>query len=318
MNRVDRLSAILTHLQSKKIVTAAEIAERFEISIRTVYRDINALIEGGVPIGAEAGIGYFLEEGYKLPPVMFTTEEASSLLIAGKLIQNFPDKITQKYFDDALFKIKSVLKFHQKEHLEALSDNIRIYQYDQNKEVKDYQFLHQLQTAVVEKNVLQIVYIAGSSNEQTIRLIEPIGICYYLRDWHLIAWCRLRNDYRDFRLDRMKSVTTMQEPFSIPKHINIDEYFKTYEQNQQLIEVVIEVENDILQKIDGAKYWFGFLSQEKRETTTLMTFYNNDLQYIAQWLLSYGGKIKIISPQSLIDIHLLMIKELFASFIEKK
>lgn len=315
MNRVDRLSAILTHLQSKKIVTAAEIAERFEISIRTVYRDINALIEGGVPIGAEAGVGYFLEEGYKLPPVMFTTEEASSLLIAGKLIENFPDKITQKHFDDALFKIKSVLKFHQKEHLETLSDNIRIYQYDKNKEVKDYPFLHQLQIAVVEKNVLQIVYIAGSSNEQTIRLIEPIGICYYSRDWHLIAWCRLRNEYRDFRIDRMKSVTTMNEPFSISKHINIDEYFKTYMQNQQLIEIIIEVENDILPKIDGAKYWFGFVSEEKKESTSLMTFYNNDLYYIAPWLLSFGGKIKIISPNTLVEIHLQMIKELYNSFI---
>lgn len=87
MNRIDRLSAILIQLQSKKIVRAQEIADRFEISLRTVYRDIRALEEAGVPIGAEAGIGYFLMEGYNLPPVRFSKEEAGSILMATKLAE---------------------------------------------------------------------------------------------------------------------------------------------------------------------------------------------------------------------------------------
>ena len=90
MNRIDRLTAILIQLQTKKVVKAQEIADRFNISLRTVYRDIRALEEAGVHIGAEAGIGYFLEN-YHLPPVMFTTEEASALMLGAKLIEKMSD-----------------------------------------------------------------------------------------------------------------------------------------------------------------------------------------------------------------------------------
>ena len=92
MNRIDRLTAILIHLQSQKIVKAEEIADRFEISVRTVYRDVKALMEAGVPIGSEAGTGYFIVDGYHLPPVMFTQDEAGSMLLAGKLVEKMADK----------------------------------------------------------------------------------------------------------------------------------------------------------------------------------------------------------------------------------
>ncbi|HEY8512458.1 MAG TPA: HTH domain-containing protein, partial [Cyclobacteriaceae bacterium] len=86
MNRIDRLTAILIHLQSKRLVKAEELASRFDISLRTVYRDVKALMEAGVPIGSEAGVGYFIVDGYHLPPVMFSQEEAGAMLLAGKLV----------------------------------------------------------------------------------------------------------------------------------------------------------------------------------------------------------------------------------------
>src|SRR5689334_22898242 len=108
MNRIDRLTAILIQLQSKRIVKAKEIAERFDISLRTVYRDIRALEEAGISIGSDAGIGYYLSEGYHLPPVMFTIEEASALITAGKLMEEFSDLHLKKHFDSALYKIKAI------------------------------------------------------------------------------------------------------------------------------------------------------------------------------------------------------------------
>ena len=102
MNRLDRLTAILIHLQSKRVVRASEIADRFEISLRTVYRDIRSLEEAGVPIGAEAGVGYFLEN-YHLPPVMFTNAEASALVFGGKFIEKMADSSLQEPFTSALF-----------------------------------------------------------------------------------------------------------------------------------------------------------------------------------------------------------------------
>src|ERR1044072_6926076 len=126
MNRIDRLHAILTHLQSKKRVTAQEIADRFNISLRTVYRDVKALEESGVPVIGEAGSGYTVMEGYRLPPVLFTQEEASALLMGAKLAQHQTDASVQKHFLAALYKIKAVLRTSDKEHMDALDDNIAV------------------------------------------------------------------------------------------------------------------------------------------------------------------------------------------------
>src|ERR1051326_614442 len=104
MNRIDRLTAILIHLQTKRVVKAEEISDRFEISLRTVYRDVKALMEAGVPIGSEAGKGYFIVDGYHLPPVMFNQEEASSMLVAGKLVEKLTDQSIRKAFESALLK----------------------------------------------------------------------------------------------------------------------------------------------------------------------------------------------------------------------
>src|ERR1700704_2719720 len=116
MNRIDRLHAILTHLQSKKLVTAQEMADRFNISLRTVYRDVKALDESGVPVIGEAGSGYTIMEGYRLPPVMFTQEEASALLLGGKMAEHRTDASLKKHLDTAMFKIKAVLRSGDKEH----------------------------------------------------------------------------------------------------------------------------------------------------------------------------------------------------------
>ena len=108
MNRIDRLTAILIHLQTKHIVKAREIAERFDISLRTVYRDIRALEDAGIPIGAQAGEGYYIIDGFHLPPVMFTREEAGSILLGGKLIDHFSDKSMNRQFESALYKMKNL------------------------------------------------------------------------------------------------------------------------------------------------------------------------------------------------------------------
>src|SRR5690606_7724559 len=120
MNRIDRLTAILIQLQTKRIVKAEEISERFEISLRTVYRDVKALMEAGVPIGSEAGKGYFIVDGYHLPPVMFNQDEASAMLTAGKLVDKMTDDSIRKAYESALLKIKSVLNDTEKDHLENL------------------------------------------------------------------------------------------------------------------------------------------------------------------------------------------------------
>src|ERR1043165_4884625 len=126
MNRIDRLTAILIHLQTKRVVKAEEMSNRFEISLRTVYRDVKALMEAGVPIGSEAGKGYFIVDGYHLPPVMFNEDEASALLMAGKLVEKMTDRSVRSAYESALMKIKSVLHESEKDHLEHLQSVMEV------------------------------------------------------------------------------------------------------------------------------------------------------------------------------------------------
>src|SRR6195952_2114515 len=105
MNRINRVSAILIQLQSRRVVKASDIAARFNISLRTVYRDVKTLEEAGVPIIGEAGVGYSIMDGYRLPPVMFTKEEATAFLTAEKFVEQLTDNETSAYYQSAMYKV---------------------------------------------------------------------------------------------------------------------------------------------------------------------------------------------------------------------
>lgn len=302
MNRIDRLTAILIHLQSKKMVRAQEIADRFEISLRTVYRDIRALEEAGIPVGAEAGKGYFIMEGYHLPPVMFTKEEASAMLTAEKLIEKLADNSIKEHFKTASYKIKSVLHSSQKEFLENLTSHIEVVQTPSVKqEGFPDNFLAPVQNALVQKKVVQLEYYANYTQSFTKRTIEPIGI-YYTIKWHLIAFCRLRKDYRDFRLDRIKSLSVMTEQFDNTKHPSLQTYIERITQTTELKSVCIRFNKDVVQYLHENKYFYGFVKEQEVGNQVEMSFLTPHQHYLARWLLMFGNKAEIVSPQSLKEL----------------
>lgn len=200
MNRIDRLFGILIMLQSKKYVTAEKIADKFHISIRTVYRDIKALAEQGIPVSFEQPKGYFIVQGYFLPPVAFNSDEANALLLIESLVYGFTDKSIQTHYTNALNKIKGVLRNSQKEKLEFLNNNIK----SQLPAclVNDYEYLSIIQHTIAAKTIVEFEY-QNNNNEISKRRSEPIGLVFYAFNWHLIAWCKTRNDYRDFRVSRI-------------------------------------------------------------------------------------------------------------------
>jgi predicted DNA-binding transcriptional regulator YafY len=223
MNRIDRLFGILVLLQTRKYITADKIADQFEISIRTVYRDIKALSEQGIPISFEQPKGYFVVQGYFLPPVSFNTEEANALLIMERVVTGFTDKSIQKHYTTALNKVKAVLKTAQKEKLELLNDNIKIQLHDSMK--NEFEHLSILQTAISSQNIIEIIYTTHSS-ENSKREIEPIGLIFYAFNWHLIAWCHLRKEYRDFRVSRIEKIKCLESPFRKMEHMKLSDYMK--------------------------------------------------------------------------------------------
>lgn len=299
MNRIDRLNAILIHLQSKKIVKAQEIADRFNISLRTVYRDIRSLEQGGVPIGAEAGIGYFINSEYHLPPIMFKQDEASAFLLAEKLISKFSDAKVSDAFKSALFKVKSVLKSSEKDHLENLENKISILSREPSESKNQNLYLMDIQTALANKKQLRVVYTAIYNGKSTQRDIEPVSLCNYDMNWHLIAYCLLRQDYRDFRLDRFSEVSVLDGEIKQPNLFNLNDYFKKITRDIALHTIVLKVEESIFPQLKSSKYWFGLLEEQKEENYYQMTFANSNLHTFAKWVLSMEDKVEIISPDEL-------------------
>ena len=223
MNRINRITAILTQLQSKRIVTAQTIADRFEISLRTVYRDIKSLQEAGVPIGSENGVGYFIVDGYRLPPIMFTEDEANALITAEKLVLQKNEKSLSKNYQEALLKIKAVLRNQQKEKIELLESRIGADNKYTINPKSDY--LAKIQTAITDFFQLHIIYKSIYKNEITKRNVKPLALYFTENDWILIGFCMLRNGIREFRLDKIEQLQLTQEKFEHFKDFDLSKYF---------------------------------------------------------------------------------------------
>jgi predicted DNA-binding transcriptional regulator YafY len=301
VNRIDRLHAILTHLQSKKRVTAQEMADRFRISLRTVYRDVKALDESGVPVIGEAGTGYTIMEGYRLPPVMFTQEEASALLLGSKLAEQFTDGSVKRHFGAALFKIKAVLRATDKEYVDNLTDHIEVFARRSPAIELSQQYLSLLQQAIVHRRVLHLQYHAAGSEATTVRDVEPIGLCYYSSAWHLIAWCRLRNGYRDFRLSRILRAAITENAFDGSSHPSVQEYMKKIlaDSDSELQEVIVRFDRQVAKYMQEQKYLNGFVSEEDLGETIRMKFLVSSLEYFGRWLLMYTNGATVESPLAL-------------------
>lgn len=222
-NRLSRLTAILVQLQTKKIVTASELASKFDVSKRTIYRDIKALEQSGVPVLTEEGKGYTLMEGYKVPPVMFTEKQANALILAEQLVLKNKDASFVKDYSEAIDKIKSILRYTIKDKANLLVERT---QYDEviNQE-RNSNNLSDLQNALTNYNLVKIQYI-NKDGTATERMIEPFALLSS-ENWYLVAFCRLRKEFRFFRLDRIQRIEIKSENFE-PHNMTLQEYFDKY------------------------------------------------------------------------------------------
>ncbi len=229
IKRISRITAIVTQLQSKRVVTAQQLAKKFGVSVRTIYRDIKVLEQAGVPILVEEGKGYMLMEGYSVPPVMFTEDEANALITAEQLILKSTDSSLRKEYADALEKIRAVLRYSTKEKTDLLSGRIAIS--PAISRVSESNSLTLVQRALTAFRGLKITYISKSEGKKTQREIEPFAIYYSLEEsWLLIAFCRLRNDFRMFRLDRISKIESLDWTFE-PHKMTLSEYLNEKQKN---------------------------------------------------------------------------------------
>ncbi len=222
-NRLSRLTAILIQFQTKRIVTASELSQKFQVSKRTIYRDIKALEKAGVPILTEEGKGYTLMEGYRIPPIMFTEKQANALILAEQLVLKSKDASFVKDYSEAIDKIKSILRYNIKDKANLLADRTQFNQVINQERSSNN--LSDLQNALTNYNLVKIEYI-NKEGIVTDRSIEPFAILS-AENWYLVAWCRLRKEFRFFRLDRIQKTEILSENFE-PHNLTLQEYFDQY------------------------------------------------------------------------------------------
>ncbi|WP_116169252.1 helix-turn-helix transcriptional regulator [Pedobacter agri] len=221
--RLSRLTAIVTQFQTKRLLTAPELATKFGVSIRTIYRDIKALEKAGVPILMEDGKGYSLMEGYRIPPIMFTENQANALILAEQLVLKNKDTSFIKDYSEAIDKIKAVLKHTQKDKANLLTERTRFAENFNNERSSNN--LSDLQFALTNFLLVEVEYV-NETGKSSIRLIEPFALLS-TQNWLLVAWCRLRKEFRYFRLDRIQKLQLMNEKFS-PHPLTLQQFFDKF------------------------------------------------------------------------------------------
>jgi predicted DNA-binding transcriptional regulator YafY len=311
MNRIDRLTAIIIKLQSSRRTSAETIAEQFTISLRTVFRDLKALGEAGVPIGHEPDHGYFIVEGYYLPPIMFTKEEASTLVLEGKFVDQQADKVVADNFNQALLKIKTVLRRSEKNFLEDLDGHISVIKPPMPNAPSTSNFhLTEIKSALVNKNVLSFDYYSNYNDVTTSRTVEPMGLCHYSNHWHLIAYCHLRASVRDFRTDRIMKLKINNDLFDPNVHDDYRKYVGAVFNGTDLEEATVRFNKEIARFIADQKYYYGLINEREQDDFMEMTFMTSQFEYFARWLISFGNGIEIIKPKELKEEIVKMVREL--------
>ena len=288
MNRIDRLSAILIMLQSSPSVRMKQITNRFDITPRTVYRDIKALEEAGVPIAGDSRTGFSLVEGFKLPPLMFTEKEAFAFLAAEKLVDRFSDAGLKEGYKSGIDKIKSVMRLAEIKAMDNFTDNVSSLDLRFKNPADSQNILQHLMSEIFKRKKVQISYFSYSRQEASIRKVDPIGIFFSMSHWYLIAFCNTKKDYRTFRVNRIQEIINTDKDFE-QEHPPLSSLLKSLKDKDNLQEVIIEV----------SKYYQGLIAEKDKEDKVELHFMIFSIDRFARWYLSYIDIAKIISPNSL-------------------
>lgn len=298
MNRIDRLTGMILLLQSHRVITAEQIAAHYEISVRTVYRDLAALGEAGVPIVAEAGVGYRLMTGYHMPPVMFTEEEAAALILSAKVTGQVGDKSISNALDSALLKIRSILPAERRDYLARLQQSTSVW-LKVPRAGQSVQALMPMQEAIVRRRCLSLRYDAGSRGEITTRVVEPVGLVFYARQWHLIAFCRLRHAFRDFRVDRLMECDVLQETYEGHDDFSVEEFLEDAIRRHELLPATLILEQAVMERFRSELVCTPVREEalpDGRLRVEILTF---SLEWITGWILSFGPAICVEHPPQL-------------------
>jgi predicted DNA-binding transcriptional regulator YafY len=219
MRRADRLFQITQLLRNRRVITANQLAERLEVSVRTIYRDIQDLSLSGIPVQGEPGVGYMLRHNLDIPPMMFNAEELEALILGVKMLKAWSGSQLGQYAQSALDKIEAVLPAELKNNIEKSKLFVPQFSIGSNNQ-KHFDIIRH---AVNHQHCITIEYQAINGKHST-RVIEPLGLYYWGKVWTLVAWCKLRNSFRVFRIDHIQKLTNEKILFETKQGQLLDDY----------------------------------------------------------------------------------------------
>jgi predicted DNA-binding transcriptional regulator YafY len=225
MRKAERLFQLLTLLRGRRtVITARSLAEYLEVSERTIYRDMQALSLSGIPIEGEAGVGYRLKPGFTIPPIMFNAQELEAILLGARMVQRWGDAELGAAADSALTKIMAILpdRLHFEHTLKP--EWLLVPEYAAGESAR---FGQEIRQAIKQQTIIKIKYQTQDKQHST-REIWPLGLVFWGNVWTLVSWCELRNDYRNFRLDRIQYLTVTEKTYPTRDDINLQHYIQRY------------------------------------------------------------------------------------------
>lgn len=212
MRRADRLFQIVQFLRTRRITTAAWLAERLEVSERTIYRDIKDLMTSGVDIEGEAGVGYVVRRGFDLPPLMFNEEEINALVLGARIVNSCADPALATAADSVLSKIETVLP----DRMQNALDQTRLFA--PFMQIQPNEASRMATTRIAAENQSKIKLIYGRADgEISERVIWPLALFFWGNVWTIGAWCELRESFRVFRLDRIHELIELDQHYPTEK-----------------------------------------------------------------------------------------------------
>ncbi|CAM4432311.1 Predicted DNA-binding transcriptional regulator YafY, contains an HTH and WYL domains [Pedobacter westerhofensis] len=297
--RFDRILRIFFILQSRVVITIEELETLFSISRRTIYRDLKALEGAGVPIAYEATRGYSIIDGYRIQPSRFTQEEVLSLMIAEKIMQQHETQFIKQHFEAALMKVKASFQLHQKDDLLNWQDKLEV---SGGLNADEYlpDVINLLLESIVKKKIPNLSYVKSGDLSAVTRQIEPVGLFYESSFWYLVAFCHLRQDYRNFRLDRVKKVFITEQDFT-REHLPVDKL-----RNDSMPSSITKITVRADQKFAHYLFWerqnYGYKTEVITELGSTMYFeYGGHPTAFARWFMKFADVAKIIEPVFLKD-----------------
>ncbi|WNQ11457.1 YafY family protein [Paenibacillus aurantius] len=302
MNKTDRMLAIVMELQRKGVLRAEDLAARFETSVRTIYRDMQALSEAGVPVAGATGVGYSLMEGYFLPPISFTAEEAVTLLIGADFVERRLDEEYGARARSSQEKIEAILPENVREETARVRSAIRLLkEREAGTRGQEKETFKQLRQAILKKSKVRFHYSKSLSAPDGMRhgerTADPYGLVFSQGAWVLVAFCQLRGDIRHFRLSRMKELLVLKESFEVLPGFRLQDHRPSDDRevvvrmwvDSSIVDLVQEVNSFYMESLEwGMEGW-------------LATFRVRRIEELLQWTLGWGAAVQVLEPESLRD-----------------